>query len=497
MSKEAGNLGGQTLTIAGAVVVAAGVAGAYFMGVFDREMPDPANTPVSVAQPVTPAPKAKPEVKAAPAPVKQTKTPDPMIYDAPAFDVVRVEPDGSTLVAGRAAVGAVLDILLDNAVLTHSEPGQDGKFAAFVQIEPSETPRVLSLLMRINGQEIASDQTVIIAPVLQVAAAEPTKEPAKDAPAQETPRTDTQPQPVTVAEADPAKAEPAQPAPSDPGTPVTVAAVQPEPKADLKPQPEPKAEPAAKASPASAPAENADPAQQQPAPVVADQPKAPVDNQDKSAPQVPVVAEKTADPAQEPVATPQPEPAKPAKAPAVILADKDGVKVVQPAAAADEADTLTGVVIDAISYTASGDVSVTGRGNPGQFVQLYLNNAAAGRSNIDGAGAWTAILTDIAPGVYTLRVDEVNETGKVLSRIETPFKREAPETVATSEPASPDAPAQPPVRVVTVQPGSTLWAIARDRYGEGILYVRVYEANKDRIRDPDLIYPGQVFVVPE
>ncbi|MEZ5675856.1 MAG: LysM peptidoglycan-binding domain-containing protein [Thalassovita sp.] len=171
--------------------------------------------------------------------------------------------------------------------------------------------------------------------------------------------------------------------------------------------------------------------------------------------------------------------------------------MVQPAAAADEADTLTSVVIDAISYTASGDVSVTGRGNPGQFVQLYLNNAAVGRSNIDGAGAWTAILTDIAPGVYTLRVDEVSETGKVLSRIETPFKREAPETVAASEPASPDAPAQPLVRVVTVQPGSTLWAIARDRYGEGILYVRVYEANKDRIRDPDLIYPGQVFVVPE
>ena len=53
------------------------------------------------------------------------------------------------------------------------------------------------------------------------------------------------------------------------------------------------------------------------------------------------------------------------------------------------------------------------------------------------------------------------------------------------------------VRVVTVQPGFTLWAIARDRYGEGLMYVRVYEANRDKIRDPDLIYPGQVFTVPE
>jgi nucleoid-associated protein YgaU len=48
-----------------------------------------------------------------------------------------------------------------------------------------------------------------------------------------------------------------------------------------------------------------------------------------------------------------------------------------------------------------------------------------------------------------------------------------------------------------VQPGFTLWAIARDRFGAGDQYVRVYEANRDLIRDPDLIYPGQVFALPE
>ena len=53
------------------------------------------------------------------------------------------------------------------------------------------------------------------------------------------------------------------------------------------------------------------------------------------------------------------------------------------------------------------------------------------------------------------------------------------------------------VAVRTVQPGNTLWAIARERYGEGILYVAVFEANKDLIRDPDLIYPGQIFRLPE
>jgi nucleoid-associated protein YgaU len=52
------------------------------------------------------------------------------------------------------------------------------------------------------------------------------------------------------------------------------------------------------------------------------------------------------------------------------------------------------------------------------------------------------------------------------------------------------------VVAVTVQPGSTLWAIATERYGEGIRYVQVFEANRDKIRDPDLIYPGQVFELP-
>jgi nucleoid-associated protein YgaU len=60
--------------------------------------------------------------------------------------------------------------------------------------------------------------------------------------------------------------------------------------------------------------------------------------------------------------------------------------------------------------------------------------------------------------------------------------------------ASPEAP--PQMVSITVQPGYSLWKIARDTYGEGVLYVQVYEANRERIRDPDLIYPGQVFLLP-
>jgi nucleoid-associated protein YgaU len=86
----------------------------------------------------------------------------------------------------------------------------------------------------------------------------------------------------------------------------------------------------------------------------------------------------------------------------------------------------------------------------------------------------------------------------VLSRLETPFKREAPEVLQPALAAQSEAggPA-PAIAAVTVQKGDTLWAISQERYGSGFLYVRVFEANKDDIRDPDLIYPGQIFTLPQ
>ena len=47
-----------------------------------------------------------------------------------------------------------------------------------------------------------------------------------------------------------------------------------------------------------------------------------------------------------------------------------------------------------------------------------------------------------------------------------------------------------------VQPGNSLWRIARRVYGEGVRHTLIFDANQDQIRDPDLIYPGQIFVVP-
>ena len=182
-----------------------------------------------------------------------------------------------------------------------------------------------------------------------------------------------------------------------------------------------------------------------------------------------------------------------AAAPALIRSSPEGVSVVRPAIPAGTApEVMSSVALDTISYSQGGDVQLAGRGGAGEgdsFVRIYLDNRAVVTQPIAPDGSWRTDLPQVDTGVYTLRVDQVDGAGQVVSRVETPFQREAPEALAQAQAQTAQA--------ITVQPGSTLWAIARDRYGEGTLYLRVYEANRDRIRNPDLIYPGQIFDLPE
>ena len=68
--------------------------------------------------------------------------------------------------------------------------------------------------------------------------------------------------------------------------------------------------------------------------------------------------------------------------------------------------------------------------------------------------------------------------------------------VAAAEPvAEPVIAPQEPGQVV-IQPGNNLWRISRVIYGRGVEYTVIYQANREQIRDPDLIYPGQIFSTP-
>ena len=140
--------------------------------------------------------------------------------------------------------------------------------------------------------------------------------------------------------------------------------------------------------------------------------------------------------------------------PTVMIADQDGVRVVQ----SSEDQSSSNVALDAISYDEKGEVALSGRGTPAAQVLVYLDNAPISSTVLDSAGQWKTDLTDVDPGVYTLRIDQLDTGGKVVSRLETPFQRENRERLIEQVAASAE-PAR--VNVITVQPGYTLWAIAR------------------------------------
>ena len=145
----------------------------------------------------------------------------------------------------------------------------------------------------------------------------------------------------------------------------------------------------------------------------------------------------------------------------------------------------SGLSIDTLDYDDQGRLNISGRAEPGVRVNVYLDNGFIGSARADADGLWRLDPEGrIEPGLYTLRVDQVDNAGQVAHRISTPFSRAHPMT---------DAPGEP---FVIVQPGNSLWRLARRAYGRGIRYTMIFEANKDQIKDPDLIYPGQVFAIP-
>ncbi len=186
---------------------------------------------------------------------------------------------------------------------------------------------------------------------------------------------------------------------------------------------------------------------------------------------------------------PQPQSAAP-QAPTILLADSDGVRVLQAPGAPPVA--MTELRLDAITYDATGEVTLAGRGPAAASVRVTLNNQPINLGEIGPGGQWSLDLPDVDPGTYTLRLDQVAADGTVTRGPETPFLREDPARIRAN-PMLVD----PGASVITVQRGFTLWGIAEANFGDGIRYVQIFEENRDRIRNPDLIFPGQIFALPD
>ena len=455
--------------------------------------------------------------------------------DAPAFDIVRVEPGGDAVVAGRGTAGASIALVdAGGKVLAQGKIDTGGQFVLLPEaLQPGD--HLLSLRMAAAGaRPVDSQQNVAVSVADQrhggvlVALAEPGKPtvilsdnvstpPVKVATPQVPAALAAAPSPAASTDRQPLAPVPAaiEPPQANPGAPVA-------------------AQPAAPVLPAIAPP------QAKPVASVAAQPLAPV----------PLA-----------VAPPQANPVAPVEALAVARAlpapDDNPALSLQPRvdAAVAASPAVPTIAIRTVEVEAGGGFFATGQATIGAAVRLYLNGSSVAALKANAIGHWSLkIAKGMRPGHYAVRADQLAANlGSVVARAEVPFdypantgrflakklfaSKLAPSAAVSAKPAvdpgagnkavapnsgaAQDLPSlravteQPPpagtvgtnppdaanivvreLQTATVQRGDSLWRISRKSLGKGIRYTQIYEANTKQIRNPSLIYVGQVLVMP-
>jgi nucleoid-associated protein YgaU len=183
-----------------------------------------------------------------------------------------------------------------------------------------------------------------------------------------------------------------------------------------------------------------------------------------------------------------PQPAAPAEG------DKTLVMIAPPSGAATlvQPPTSAGVPksadlqLSTLDYDEHGHVTVSGLATAGASVRVYLDDKAAAEGAAGPDGHWRLSPEGaIEVGKHKLRLDRLGRDGKPTARLEMSFERSPSLSVSGDN------------RQLRVVRGDNLWNIARAHYGEGWRYTVIFNANKNQIRDPDLIYPGQLFSLPK
>ncbi|MBX3595961.1 MAG: LysM peptidoglycan-binding domain-containing protein [Rhizobiaceae bacterium] len=410
----------------------------------------PAPAPAQEQQQAAVPPAASPPV--AQAPVAETAEPLP-----PSFDIVRVEPDGSIVIAGKASPNSEVEILSGSKVLGKVTATPEGDFAAALDdpLKPGDYQIVLRSTT--TARIVANSKETAIVSVPETADG----------------------QVLALVE--------------KPGAPsrLITKPVVPEPSA-------------AGGSPSAPAASEQTP--QSPAPT------------------------KPSDEAAAPV-----QPAQPAVS---------QQKTSRPAPAAN-------IAVDAVEIEGR-KVFVAGSSDPGTTVRIYANEILLGDAKTSPEGRFLIETErDLPVGDYVVRADVLGPDGaKVIARAAVPFSREPgenisavapqqPSSAAVEKPADPAAPAsgaaeeaqgdgQPDGSIaanevdkkpeaqtqedqssalapkleavdgsVIIRRGDTLWHISKRVYGRGVRYSTIYLANQEQIKDPDMIWPGQVFRVPD
>ncbi len=474
---------------------------------------------------------APPAEAAAPADQDATEADTPAetaeAEEAPRFDIVRVEADGQTVVAGHARPETEVQILLDGEVVAEAKTDRDGAFVTVIFAALTGESHQLQVRMPVKaaarsagpgtGQDAGSTQKPAVWDQ-QIGQTSESDETASGTSAEDVARTAkgaAAQDDLAVAAVDGDEAAPAGPTGGTRGLGIDLDALS-DPTADAGQ--DATADASASQSPASGAAEQAlsqiEPQGARNLPALspgADVATPSVSGRSPSTPDsaspgqlaalVPS-ADAPALPAVKPRAGASPAAPSPQEeeqqfvlsepviilprndgeaAPVLVLPGSEEVAVLQPAERAPDR-----VALDRITYGSEGALQLAGRAEPGKVVRIYGNGALIATEQTGPDGQWnSSVVRESADTLNLLRFDEVGVDGQVTSRIETPFEYSefSPQVVRE--------------RQIVIQRGDILWRIAEQFYGDGLRYSLIYGANSELIRDPDLIYPGQEFSIPE
>lgn len=401
----------------------------------------------------------------------------------PSFDLMRVEPDGSAVVAGRSEAGSIIALLANGEVIGRGIANAAGEFAIVLDQPLKPGAHAVTLETRDAEGKVLNESEQSMA--------------------------------VSVPE-DPAKGEVLVML-NEPGAPSQILqkpqqAAEAGTTGDGQPAPQQTADAGAPAAAETQDAAaSADTAASQDTAAATTQPggdTAAAGQQAETAPQTQTrTADDNASTAEQQVAAaPQTSDTGTAPASSDQPAATDGDA---PSDAAPATDVATPTVTVEAVETENEKVFVAGSGQPNRDVRVYLDNQLVGEAKTDAKGRWLLETEgEVKPGEVSVRADQVTTgDGAVTGRAEVTFEKSADEAVilrpvalsgeaGTGSGASGDAGTRQ-IPSVIIRTGDNLWTISQRRYGEGVRYTTIYQANKDQIRNPDLIYPGQVFMIPE
>lgn len=477
----------------------------------------PEQTALAEPPAATPAPEP---ATAAPETTPPAEAPSDLV--SATFGLLRAEPDGSVVIAGSGTPGSEVEVFADGELLgkTTVEPSGDWVLVPDAPISPGGTEITLGEA----GKEGQAAQAFVVV-INPDKSSEPLVVASTPGAASEVLQGLTEP--TAVAAAEPA------PAAVPEGAPEPATATEPGPASEPAPVAEPASQPAATESqPATEPpsAAEATPAAEPPT----------------SPPPSPEASVAAADPAP---TTPPPVAAPADSTPPTIDAIEIEGNRTFFAGAGPEGATMRLYVDDA--FIADAIVSdgrwLVEAGNvltkPSQRIRIDMlqpgSAQVAARAEVD----FVVDLPKAEPPVAVAQTESPSTPEPVpqaahpapASSQPAPATGREPTPDASAEPApAPAQPQSPPAAAVTVPPseppssasdeaeiptmvatavgdpeaarfasgkaiirtGDNLWTIARRVYGAGIKYTTIYEANNSQIRDPDRIYPGQVFDLP-